>query len=211
MTTETSPSIALEMLTTIARHGSARAATALGAFSGDVLTTGVAAARVLALPDIPMLGGDPEATVVGIHIGMDGDLAGSVLATFTMADARMLLAALMLEPDGDAFDELALSALSEAGNIIVSAFLAALEPLCGLVVVPTPPMVVVEMRGAILVSAVLPVVDAGGEVLLIDAEIVPAGDAATMAACEIVFLPTPDAWNALSRALTMVPAEEAAR
>lgn len=209
MSTHVASRTTMEMLGIIAKHGSTRAATALGAFSGEALTTGAAAARMLALSDVHALGGDPEAAVVGVYIGMDGDLAGSVLATFTLTDARLLLSALMLEPEDDAFDELALSAIGEAGNIIVSAFLAALEPLCGLVVVPTPPVVVVEMRGAILLSAVLPVVDAGGEVLLIDAEIVPAQEATT-AACEIFFLPTPDAWNTLSIALNTVAPEETA-
>jgi chemotaxis protein CheC len=193
---------ALESLRIIARHGSLRAAEALGAFSGNALTAGDAEARLVALPDVPMLGGDPEQTIVGIHIGLDGDLEGSVLASFSLADAATLLTALGLEvPDGE-YDDLGRSALGEAGNIIVSAFLGTLDPLCGLTVLPTPPQVVVEMRGAILTSAVLPVVDAGGDVLLINAAILPVmTDAAPAAACEIIFLPTPDSWAKLSHAL----------
>jgi chemotaxis protein CheC len=195
----------LEILQHIAQHGSASAAEALGMFSGNTLTVEQASVRMAALEEVPCLHGDPTEVVVGVNLAMTGDLDGFLLAFFHRRDAMLLITQLMgsAPPEITDLSEMELSALGEAGNIIASAFLSTLEKLLGLVVLPSPPAVAIEMCGAITESVVLPVLEAGGQLLLIEAEIIPT-DAGVIeaASCRVLFLPTPDSWPRLQQALT---------
>ena len=156
-----------------------------------------------AIEEMPYLVGDPAEIVVGVDFSITGAIGGYLLAFFSEDDASLLIDALLGIPGGaiTELDEMALSALGEAGNIIVSSFLSSLEDLCALDVMPSPPAVAVEMAGAILTSAVLPLVEEGGQVMLVEAEIVPVGEATRQsAACRILFLPTTTSWPILHQA-----------
>lgn len=205
----------MDALREIALQGSQRAAEALGQFSGNTLTVSKADARITQIEEIPQLEADPQEIIVGIDFsitrelpGYTGqnpaeDLTGYLLAFFRLNDAALLLQALLgsTVTNLDELGELELSALGEAGNIIVSSFLASLETLCDTVVVPSPPAVAVDMCAAILTSAVMPVVEAGGDVLLLETEIIPVGDInQQVASCRVFFLPTPQLWTCLHQA-----------
>jgi len=187
----------------IALQGSIRAAESFGRFSSNVLTVSGAEARVIPVEEIPFIQGNPEEVVAGVHFSIGGDLSGYLLTFFRWYDASLLLESLMGQrPQGiDELDEVEISALGESGNIIASSFLCALEALCGLVALPSPPDVAIDMCGAILASAALPVVEAGGIVLFIEAEIRPTGERQSRAAsCRLLFLPAPEAWSRMHQA-----------
>jgi chemotaxis protein CheC len=63
------------------------------------------------------------------------------------------------------YDELELSALQEAGNVTISAFLNELGTHLNEPVMPTPPQVVVEMAGAVLDAVLLDLVSDADQVL----------------------------------------------
>ncbi|MHB9130778.1 MAG: chemotaxis protein CheC [Armatimonadota bacterium] len=194
----------LEALREVALQGSQRAAESLGLFSGEILTVKNARASICQLEDVSHLESRLDEVVVGVHFEITGDINGYLLAFFHESDALFLTTSLMGEcpPGIQEFDEMALSAIGEAGNIVVASFLAALEPLCGLDAMPSPPAVAIEMCGAILTTAILPVIECGGQILLLLADIVPTDTPAEQAAsCHILFLPTPDSWVLLRNAL----------
>lgn len=192
----------LMIMRKIALNGSQRAAAALGQFSGDALTVTDATVSVTTVDAIPYRYGDPEEAVVGVFFIISGDIDGYLLAFFWLHDAATLVSGLLgaapetlLE-----FGEMELSVLGEAGNLIVSSYLISIESLCGFDVIPSPPTVAVEMYGAMLTSAVLPVAETSGDVLLIEAEIQPSNANSRVAACRVLLLPTPDSWARLRHA-----------
>ena len=63
------------------------------------------------------------------------------------------------------YDELELSALQEAGNVTISAFLNELGMHLHEPVQPTPPQIVIEMAGAVLDAVLLDLVSDADQVL----------------------------------------------
>jgi chemotaxis protein CheC len=171
-------------------------------FSGDALTVRTADVHLCSLETLPLLAEGMERTVVGINLAFEGDITGYILACFEMSGAATLVEALMGEPPevGVPFDEVQVSALAETGNIIASAFLAPLEELCGCVALPKPPYVAIERCGAVVTAAVMPVLDAGCEILVVDADIVSQDGQGAGAACRLLFLPSPESFQRLQAA-----------
>jgi len=127
--------------------------------------------RIVPLEQVPNLLGDPEEVIVGVIFEVSGDVHGCFIIVFTIQDAFLLIRTLTgiecsLESD---LGEMEMSAICEAGNILASSYLTALEQFAGLAVLPSPPAAAVDMAGAVLTSAVLPLHETGSEILFIEA------------------------------------------
>lgn len=139
-----------------------RAGQALGSMSGNVIDVKTPTLRRCTAGAVLEMAGGPETVIVAVYVGIKGSLQGHALLLFSPADAhrlaRILLASLVgpHEPPAEAssdpfdFDELELSAVTEAGNITISAFLNELGMHLHEAVQPTPPQLVIEMAGAVL-------------------------------------------------------------
>ncbi|MHB0938357.1 MAG: chemotaxis protein CheC [Armatimonadota bacterium] len=193
------------LLNRLAYQGLRRAAEALGAFSGEMLTVSDARAVVQPFQEIPYLHGNPEEVLVGVHFCITGDINGYLLAIFRELDVQILVETLCGTRPSSLYDldELSLSALGEAGNILVSSFISEFEPLCGLNSMPSPPAVAVEMSCAIIASAIMPVLEDDGNILMVEAAIhAVEADAADAATCSVLFLPTAESWARLRQAIS---------
>ncbi|HWI64788.1 MAG TPA: chemotaxis protein CheC [Symbiobacteriaceae bacterium] len=126
--------------------------------------------QFLSLGVVPNIAGGPEKVVVAVYLGIEGDLNGHLMLLFTEQSGLRVVDMLMEMPPGTslALDELAVSALAELGNICGSSFLNALSDRTGLTIVPTTPVVVVDMAGAILESVVTELYLNGDEVLVVE-------------------------------------------
>jgi chemotaxis protein CheC len=85
------------------------------------------------------------------------DLTGRALLVFPRPTA-LRLSALMLRRTEHASADLGTieqSALKEAGNILSGAYLNALSDLMGLMLIPSPPSLAVDMSSAVLTTAYL--------------------------------------------------------
>ncbi|MGE5676024.1 MAG: chemotaxis protein CheX [Mycobacterium leprae] len=123
----------------------------------------------LPLNVVPGIAGGPAAVVVGVYLGFQGDLNGHLMLLFTYDSALRVVDMLLDSPPGTTatIDEIGLSALGETGNVCGASFLNALSDYTGLKVVPTTPVVVTDMAGAILESVVTELYLNGDEVLLV--------------------------------------------
>ena len=133
---------------------------ALADMSGqEVQVVATEVARTSARHVVETAGG-AGTVVVGIYLGITGSLDGHAVLVLRPDGARQL-AALLLEgfaPPCDAlldegvpaFDELELSALREVGNVTIGAFLNEVGRHLDDPVVPTVPVAVSDMAGAIL-------------------------------------------------------------
>jgi len=156
-------------------HGLKRAADALAEMTGHDIIVAAPSVRLCAAAEVIAMAGGPDAIVVGIYLGIGGSLTGHALLMLPPDGAHHLAQILtdgMAQPDaGDGiadplvFDALAISALQEVGNVMISAFLNELGLHLTEPVMPSVPQAVVEMAGAIL-DAVLVDLSMAGDSLL---------------------------------------------
>jgi chemotaxis protein CheC len=174
----------LDALTELASIGSGTAATALAQLLGRTVDIAVPRALALGLADAVDAVGAPDAQVAGALMPVGGDLEAVVLLLFPGDDAATLCRLLGVEPGSEVGD----SALGEIANILGAAALGALVTMTGLALEPRPPLVVHDMLGAIVASALA---ETAGEVdvaLVLDGEL----DVADVA-CSLSFLLIPTA------------------
>ncbi|MGH2909756.1 MAG: chemotaxis protein CheC [Solirubrobacteraceae bacterium] len=159
--------IQLDALKELANIGSAKAAGALSTLLAREVDISVARARVLSLADAVATCGDPETEMTSVAIRVAGDLAGEVLMLVPAAEARELCALLGAEPG----TEIGESALREIGNILGTSYLGGLAAMTGLELLPSPPVLVTDMLGALVSSLVVIVAGVEDLVLLLDSEL----------------------------------------
>jgi chemotaxis protein CheC len=159
------------------RKAMKRAGEALGSMSGQVIEVETPMLRRCSASDVLAMAGGPESIVLAVYVGINGSLQGHALLLFSPADAHRLAAILLtgllgpgelpMEESSNIldYDELELSALQEAGNVTISAFLNELGTHLHEPVMPTPPQVVIEMAGAVLDAVLLDLVNDADQVL----------------------------------------------
>ena len=152
-----------------------RSAETLSEMSGVPIAISATAIEIVPLAEVPTAVGSPEDPAIGVYVGIEGDGAGYLLV---LLDEQMAgdLAALMLGEEPGKVpveDELAASALAEAGNVSCSAFMNALGEATGLTLMAMPPVVIGDMRGAIMDVAIADIAQHGDEALLIKTQLAP--------------------------------------
>lgn len=118
-----------------------------------------------------MMGGE-EQIMVGVFLGVEGDITGSMMFMVEDESARHLIQKITMGmlPEGAEFEEMGLSAMKEVGNIITGAYLNSLSTLTNLKIFPTPPALTVDMAGAILSVPAIQFGIFGDKILLIQSQ-----------------------------------------
>lgn len=142
----------LDVLKEIGNIGSGNAATALAKLLGTKVDMKVPQIRIMGFSEINEILGGAETIVAGILLGVLGDINGFILFVLEKDAADMLINILMgRKPDEKVvYDEIAVSALKEVGNILTGSYLSALSTLTGLKIKPDVPALAIDMAGAIL-------------------------------------------------------------
>jgi chemotaxis protein CheC len=150
--------IQLDALREVANIGAGHAATALSQMIGETIMITVPTINVTRLEDVPPQLSDPDEPVAAVLMHMMGDLTGRTLLVFPRRTA-LRLASLLLrrptDPDAYAFSEMEQSAIKEAGNILSSAYMNALSDFMGMMLLPSPPSLAVDMSDAVLTTTYL--------------------------------------------------------
>lgn len=145
----------LDALREVANIGAGHAATALSQMTGNMIMITVPTINITRLEDMPAQITEAEEPIAAVMMHMLGDLTGRTLLVFPHPTA-MRLAELMLRKDQGScaeFGPLEQSAMKEAGNILAGAYMNALSEFMGLMLLPSPPSLVVDMSAAILTTA----------------------------------------------------------
>jgi chemotaxis protein CheC len=192
--------LASHALQVIVDRALARSAATLSEMSGIEIAISSSAVERVPLVEVPLAVGSPEEPAVGIYVGIEGDGAGYLLLLLDEAMATQLAALLLAEsPESiDVRDELPASALAEAGNVSCSAFMNELGEATRLCLMAMPPVVVDDMRGAILDVAVADIAQTGDEALLIKTHL-GRGDESTAGSvnARLLAIPTPETLTAI--------------
>lgn len=159
-----------DVLKEIGNIGAGNATTALSQMMNIKIDMSVPNVALVPITEIAGMIGSEETIVVGILLGMEGDVNGMMMFLFTEKSAHTMVSTLFgMEPDMTVeIGEMEFSALSEIGNIIAGAYLSALSTLTGLTVMPTVPALTIDMAGAILSVPAIEYGKIGDKVLFIE-------------------------------------------
>src|SRR3954466_3725962 len=149
--------IQLDALREVANIGAGHAATALSQMINSTIMISVPTINVSRLEEVPPQISAPEEPVAAVLMHMLGDLTGRTLLVFPKPTAIRLSEMMLRRPQGACADlgELEQSAIKEAGNILSGAYMNALSDFMGLMLLPSPPSLAIDMSSAVLTTAYL--------------------------------------------------------
>jgi chemotaxis protein CheC len=146
----------LDALREVANIGAGHAATALSQMIGETIMISVPRINVSRLDELPPQLASPDEPVAAVLMHMLGDLTGRTLLVFPRRTAARLAELLLhRKAAGDDFSEMERSAIKEAGNILSSAYMNALSDFMGMMLLPSPPSLAIDMSAAVLTTAYL--------------------------------------------------------
>lgn len=142
----------LDVLKEIGNIGAGNATTAIANMLNLRIDMQVPEVAFLPVEQLGSAIGSEEEVIVGILLGVNQDIDGTMMFLMDMPSARHLVNRLMMRADdyAEPFDDMDLSAIKEIGNIIAGSYLSALSGLTNLTIAPTIPFVAVDMAAAIL-------------------------------------------------------------
>ncbi len=140
-----------DVLKEIGNIGAGNAMTALAQLLQCKVDMKVPQVKLLDLQEVGGMMGGEEQIMVGVYLGVEGDINGSMMFLVEQGAARHLIGKLMgMETPGTDFSEIELSAMKEVSNIITGAYLNSLSLLTNLCIYPTVPDLAIDMACAIL-------------------------------------------------------------
>ncbi len=162
----------MDVLKEIGNIGSGNATTAIANMLNLKLNMNVPKVELLKVEQLGSAISDEEETIVGIFLGLEQDIEGSMMFLLKLDSAHYLVNRLMgKDPDDRTeFSEMDLSALKEIGNIIAGSYLSALSTMTNMVIAPTIPYISVDMAAAILSVPAIMFGQYGDNALLIETE-----------------------------------------
>lgn len=142
----------LDVMKEIGSIGISHAATALSKMLHREVRITLPAVSILDYGEAVNRIGDPEESVAAVLVKMGGDIEGLMLFLFDLDFSNTLLEKLINRNYDDFInlDELAFSALVEAGNIIICSYINAFTQLAGVDITLSVPSAAVNMLGGIL-------------------------------------------------------------
>lgn len=159
-----------DVLKEIGNIGAGNAMTALSQMLQCKVDMKVPQVKLLGIDEVGAMMGGEEQIMVGVYLGVEGDVTGSMMFLVEKDSAQHLLDKIMMGMAGKDFGEMEQSAMREVGNIITGAYLNSLSSLTNLTIYPTPPQLTIDMAGAILSVPAVHFGILGDQILLIQSQ-----------------------------------------
>ncbi|MBQ9443065.1 MAG: chemotaxis protein CheC [Lachnospiraceae bacterium] len=161
-----------DVLREIGNIGAGNAATALATMLNTKVDMTVPKVALVEFSKMGETMGGEEQIMAGIYLSISGDITGSIMFLLEEKSAHDLVAKLMGTGDtdfveGQPFNEIEQSALSEIGNIIVGSYLNSLSMLTNLKIIESVPSLAVDMAEALLSVPAIEFGMVGDQMLLI--------------------------------------------
>ncbi len=160
----------LDALREVANIGAGHAATALSQMTGQTIMISVPQINIAPLEDIPNQVGSDEEPVAAVLMKILGDLTGLALLVFTQPTALRVAGLMMKRENLTELDEIGKSALREAGNILSAAYLNALSEFMGMILLPSPPSLAIDLSDAVMSATFLEVAQGADYVFCVETE-----------------------------------------
>jgi chemotaxis protein CheC len=159
----------LDALREVANIGAGHAATALSQMTGQRIMISVPRVNVAPLEDVPNQITEKEEPVAAVLMRMMGDLTGMTLLVFPQSSA-LQIAGLMMRRKATEMGVIEQSAIKEAGNILGSAYMNALAEFMGMILMPSPPSLAIDLSDAVLSSTYVEVSQGDSYVFCVESE-----------------------------------------
>ena len=162
----------MDVLKELGNIGAGNAMTALSQMLNCKVDMRVPQIKLMEFSEIGDMVGGEEQVMVGVFLGVEGDITGSMMFLVEQKSAKHLINKLMMgmASPGDEFTEMELSAMREVGNIITGAYLNSLSVITNMKIQPTPPELAVDMAGAILSVPAIKFGIMGDNILMIQSQ-----------------------------------------
>jgi chemotaxis protein CheC len=149
--------VQLDALREVANIGAGHAATALSQMTGCTIMINVPTLNVSSVEEFPSEVESAEEPVAVVLMNMLGDLTGRTLLVFPRPTSLRMAELMLRRQKGSTTElgELERSAIKEAGNILSAAYMNALSDFMGMVLLPSPPSLAIDMSAAVLTTAYL--------------------------------------------------------
>jgi len=160
----------------IGKVGAENAANSMSMLVNRRINMNVTTINVVGFDEMMELIGGADELIVGILFELSGDITGTVYFILTVEEAESLIKKMTnidnfsLFGDGPS-DEFAISALSEAGNILTGSYLAALSDFVQLDIMHSIPHISVDMAGAVLTVGLVEISKISDDVMVIETDI----------------------------------------
>ncbi|MBE5855973.1 MAG: chemotaxis protein CheC [Lachnospiraceae bacterium] len=160
-----------DILKEIGNIGAGNAMTALSQMLNCKVDMKVPQVKLLEFKDVATLMGGEEQILVGIFLGVEGDITGSMMFLIELEAAKHLIGKLMgMEIQPGELGEMETSAMKEVSNIITGAYLNSLSTLTNMMIYPSVPFLAVDMAAAILSVPAIQFGMVGDKILLIQSQ-----------------------------------------
>ncbi|GIN61549.1 CheY-P phosphatase CheC [Robertmurraya siralis] len=144
----------LDVLKEVGNIGAGNAATALSTLLNKKIDMRVPKVRVVSFDEMMEMAGGPENIVASVFLRIEGDAPGSMFFVLSLEQASTFIQ----QMTGDSqfsfakppYDEIAMSALQELGNILSGSYLSSLSDFTKLDLYPSVPALSIDMVGAII-------------------------------------------------------------
>ena len=162
-----------DVLKEIGNIGAGNETTALSQMMNMKIDMGVPNVALVPLSEIAGIIGSEEMIIVGILLGMQDDIEGTIMFLLNEKSANTIVKQLMGQEEKSLqeFGEMEMSALCEIGNIITGAYLSALSSLTNMTISATVPAATIDMAGAILSVPAIEYSKIGDKVLFIETQL----------------------------------------
>ena len=162
----------MDVLKELGNIGAGNAMTALSQMLNCKVDMRVPQIRLLEFKEVGAMMGGEEQVMLGVLLGVEGDITGSMMFLIEKKSAKHLITKMMMGmgSEGDEFTEMEMSAMKEVGNIITGAYLNSLSVITNLKIYPTPPELCLDMAGAILSVPAIEFGVMGDNILLIQSQ-----------------------------------------
>lgn len=158
----------LKKLAKVVSEGVEQARAVLTRMTGSPFEMRSTMVNLLPLDRAHQMAGGPSAAVVAVYSAVHGDLEGHIMLCLPEAAALNLVDLLLEQPAGTSrsLGGIEQSALGEIGNVTCSSVLNTLADCTGLKLCPTPPVIVVDMLGAVMSTVLAEIGLAGDDALV---------------------------------------------
>lgn len=159
----------LAVWTWLVSRGISNALSGLSQMVGHEIRVNSVTLKQFPVREAANLMGGPEEIVVGIYLAIHGDTDGHLMLVHKPKIAFELVDMQMGLPPGTtkSLEEMERSVLGEMGNITGSYFLSSLADASGMILMPSPPTVMIDMAGAIMEIALTRILQEQDDVFVV--------------------------------------------
>lgn len=195
----------LDVLKEVGNIGAGHAATALSTLLNKKIDMRVPHVRVVSFDEMMDMAGGPDNIVASVFLRIEGDAPGSMFFVLSLEQASAFIEQMIGDVDFSfeepPYNELAMSALQELGNILSGSYLSSLSDFTSLDLYPSVPALSIDMVGAIISFGLIELSQVSDYAIVIDTALDDDVSVSESINGHFFLLPDPDSFEIIFRAL----------